>query len=421
METRTIKLAFIAVIFCFGAVSAQTQPNFWTQTNDFTKFGILSLLSDSVGNIYAGTISDGLYRSTDMGRNWTRITSSLIDTAVTAMAIDLKGNIFFGIALYPGGGIFRSTDSGKLWEPTGLSDWNIGGIAIDSNNNIYAALFWAGGHGGADGLLLRSNNGGQNWQDTLFSGQVVYGVNVNKNGDIFFIASMSSTLCWSFDNGTSFQWETVFGGVKSIAFNSPNQIYVASDQGIFYSSDNGDTWIKRFASQTDYGLRAVIVNRINRIYAASNTQGAYYSPDDGITWISNNSGLTDVNVYSMTIDPNGILYCGTGSGKVFRSTVSTTGVRRHAETIPLSTTLDQNYPNPFNPTTNLSFTLSSKAFVTLKIFDLIGRDIATLVSEELPAGNYVSQWNGSRMSSGVYFCRLQAGTYIDTKKIALTK
>ena len=81
----------------------------------------------------------------------------------------------------------------------------------------------------------------------------------------------------------------------------------------------------------------------------------------------------------------------------------------------------QNYPNPFNPTTNFRFTISNLQFVTLKVFDLLGGEVATLVSEELPAGDYVRQWNAGAMSSGVYFYRMQAGAFNETKSLILLK
>jgi hypothetical protein len=84
--------------------------------------------------------------------------------------------------------------------------------------------------------------------------------------------------------------------------------------------------------------------------------------------------------------------------------------------------LNQNYPNPFNPTTNISFSIPSKSFVSLKVFDLLGREVATLVSEEMLAGNHSRQWNAINIPSGVYFYRLQAGSsYNETKKLILLK
>ncbi len=85
-------------------------------------------------------------------------------------------------------------------------------------------------------------------------------------------------------------------------------------------------------------------------------------------------------------------------------------------------TLSQNYPNPFNPTTTISFYLPSRSVVSLKIFDILGREIATIVnSEAMSAGNYSRQWNAARVSSGLYFYRLQAGVFTETKKLLLLR
>jgi hypothetical protein len=83
--------------------------------------------------------------------------------------------------------------------------------------------------------------------------------------------------------------------------------------------------------------------------------------------------------------------------------------------------LEQNYPNPFNPSTTFSFNLPTKSFVSLKVFDLIGREAATIFSGELSAGSYTKKWNAANMSSGIYFYRLQAGSFIETKKLVLLK
>jgi len=83
--------------------------------------------------------------------------------------------------------------------------------------------------------------------------------------------------------------------------------------------------------------------------------------------------------------------------------------------------LDQNYPNPFNPSTSIRYTISRKQFVTLKVYDLLGREVATLVHEEEPTGDYEVIFNGNGLGSGVYFYQLKAGNYIETKKMILNK
>ncbi|MGE5400914.1 MAG: T9SS type A sorting domain-containing protein [Ignavibacteriales bacterium] len=89
--------------------------------------------------------------------------------------------------------------------------------------------------------------------------------------------------------------------------------------------------------------------------------------------------------------------------------------------IPNPNTLYDCYPNPFNPTTNIEFKVSNSGLVSLKIFDLLGREIATLLNEEKPAGDYKIQFNGRNLSSGVYFYQLKAGGFTSTKQFVLMK
>ena len=83
--------------------------------------------------------------------------------------------------------------------------------------------------------------------------------------------------------------------------------------------------------------------------------------------------------------------------------------------------LFQNYPNPFNPKTIISYQLPVNSFITLKVYDAIGRDVATLVNETKTAGTYSVQFNGEHISSGMYFCRLQAGNFSVTRKMLLLR
>jgi hypothetical protein len=98
-----------------------------------------------------------------------------------------------------------------------------------------------------------------------------------------------------------------------------------------------------------------------------------------------------------------------------------TGIKNASPTTPETFNLRQNYPNPFNPTTTISFILPSKSFVSLKVFDLQGREVATIVSEELSVGTYKYQWNATNRTSGVYFYRLQTDSFTETKKLILLK
>ena len=83
--------------------------------------------------------------------------------------------------------------------------------------------------------------------------------------------------------------------------------------------------------------------------------------------------------------------------------------------------LSQNYPNPFNPSTSISFDIRDKGMVTLKVFDILGNEVATLVNEELNTGGYSISFDAAEYSSGVYFYELQSGSFRDVKKMLLVK
>jgi hypothetical protein len=83
--------------------------------------------------------------------------------------------------------------------------------------------------------------------------------------------------------------------------------------------------------------------------------------------------------------------------------------------------LDQNFPNPFNPETQIRYSVKESQLVQLKVFDILGKEVATLVNEVKPAGAYNITWNASSFPSGVYFYRIQAGSFVSTKKMILLK
>jgi len=98
-----------------------------------------------------------------------------------------------------------------------------------------------------------------------------------------------------------------------------------------------------------------------------------------------------------------------------------TEVQQTGSEIPLAFNLNQNYPNPFNPSTKIDFQISMKEHVTLKIYDMLGREIATLVDEQKPAGKYSIRFDAGTLADGVYFYRIIAGNFVGTKKLILLK
>ncbi len=102
-------------------------------------------------------------------------------------------------------------------------------------------------------------------------------------------------------------------------------------------------------------------------------------------------------------------------------TVATSDIEENFNSIPKEYALAQNYPNPFNPSTNIKYSIPEASFVQLKVYDILGNEVATLVNEEQNIGNYNIEFNASALPSGVYFYRIQAGSFVDTKKMLLLK
>jgi hypothetical protein len=97
------------------------------------------------------------------------------------------------------------------------------------------------------------------------------------------------------------------------------------------------------------------------------------------------------------------------------------GITNITNEVPKNYLLGQNYPNPFNPTTNIRIQMPKTGFAKLIVFDVLGREVKTLVNEELKAGSYRVDFDGSRLSSGIYFYRLETSGFTETRKMILIK
>jgi hypothetical protein len=122
----------------------------------------------------------------------------------------------------------------------------------------------------------------------------------------------------------------------------------------------------------------------------------------------------------MGLTRTGYAYTATRDAGVFRTTSVTTTVAGISRALPDVFMLFQNYPNPFNPSTTISYSLPKRANVSLKIFNMLGQLVATLVDEQKDAGYFQATWNAT-VSSGIYFYRLQAGGFVETKKMMFLK
>ena len=142
----------------------------------------------------------------------------------------------------------------------------------------------------------------------------------------------------------------------------------------------------------------------------------------GANWTSQSTPNTKC-LYSVYFVNNSTGWAVGEAGTIFKTTTGggATLVEQNESTKPQKFALLQNYPNPFNPTTAISYQLSAFSHVNLKVFDMLGRKVATLVKEVKPAGTYNLQWDASNFPSGIYFYQLTAGGFTQIKKMVLVK
>lgn len=156
----------------------------------------------------------------------------------------------------------------------------------------------------------------------------------------------------------------------------------------------------------------------------STPDGIYCSTDYGTRWNKVSSGIGEnISLRSLLVAGN-YLYAGTGSHGIWKISLKelTTAVQTESgKEIPSRFSLEQNYPNPFNPSTTIRFTIPEASFVQLSVYNSIGQKVADLLSRELNSGKYSAQWNADAFPSGVYYCRIQAGTFSQTRKLLLLK
>jgi len=150
--------------------------------------------------------------------------------------------------------------------------------------------------------------------------------------------------------------------------------------------------------------------------------GLYLSTNNGTTWYEKNQGFNILpSVYGLLIT-NNYIFAGTGSNSVWRrSLTEITDIQNISTEIPSGYSLSQNYPNPFNPSTKIRYDIPKNEFVKLLVFDALGREVETLVNEQQSAGTYEATFNGSQYPSGVYFYRLIANGFSETKKMLLVR
>ncbi len=390
-----------------GIFNSLDGGRYWNPSNVGTaNTYVLSINFDESGNVYAGT-SFGLYQSSNRGGTW-------IKNNLYGFVNDVKfakNNYAYAACDQ---GIFRSSDHGTSWTLTNVPHPFAYAVPLDQNESIFAAV--------AKGIF-RSTDAGITWARCPIGldDQSIFSLVVSKSGKVF--AGGDSGKVWrSFDGGitwTSIPIGSGSGSVFELGVHPSGNIYAGTYlAGIFQSTNNGDSW--NYVGFKDTVITALAINAEGVILAGT-PLGLFYSNEGGKNWTPWNAGITNASIRSIGIDSKGFGYVGTNGNGVFSTTSSITSVGQDMQIDLKTFSLAQNYPNPFNPSTTIRFALPTSAQVTLKIFDLLGREVETLVENKLNSGEYKVQWNPKGLVSGIYFYRLQANDFIETKKLILLK
>jgi photosystem II stability/assembly factor-like uncharacterized protein len=417
MFTRNLVLMVFLIISLTSTAFSQ-----WIQTNgpnahDVQCFYIRdSLLVVGTFENFQGGSGGGVFFTTDYGTSWIKHNYGLTFHDILAFT-HYGTNLFAGVY---NGGVFACADGDTSWTAvnTGLNSY-----AIESLANLGTYLF----AGGWYGAIFRSSNSGANWIP-------IYSVPGNPDVRCFAVsgnnlfAGTSGGVYLTTNNGADWEQRSsgLSGDVRSLVVSGTNLFAGTWGPGIYFSSDNGLNWTQVNSGLTHTNVTSFAVSGTN-VIAGTYGGGVYFTTNNGANWTTINSGLFNTDVRSLTVTDSTI-YAGTyetGSfaGEVWERPLSEilVGVEDQIRGIPSNFILEQNYPNPFNPSTTIQFQLPNSSFVNLKVYDMLGNEVATLVNEYKTAGKYNVVFDASKYSSGVYLYCIQTDKYSFTRKMTLIK
>ena len=383
----------------------------WTKkfpVNGYQQFGALSRGGGSLfarAEKYIDQTTSLVIRSTDDGLTWQYDTTGIGNAKGPYWYVDETGTQHLGdrwFSFNPTTPLAFSKPLGGSWSPDTLGLRPSGTVDeiktffSDRSGYLYAATetgkkLWRRPIGG--GTWVLDTTGLSVITDPLLMG-------AGRNGIAYVATSLTLANPSTLHRRSGGTWSKVplpadrpADNIDAISVDSSGALWVAFSSfnfyfgtGVYSTTNNGATWTK-------HGLDSIPVN-FNSQYS-----GTY--------------GLISYG------DTTYVLTVGRGAYALTRSS-GTTAVEENI-TSPRSFALEQNYPNPFNPMTTIEFDLPSASHVRLRIFDLLGREVASLVNEERNAGRHKAEWNASKFSSGVYFYRIEAGPFVAVRKLVLVK
>ncbi len=437
----------------FIILTSSDLGNSWSEISSKPKYEAYSIKGNST-KIFLGTIA-GVYSNDINTNNWLETSQGIrFNGSIDGLA-NLGSNLFvlsrIGLgksSVYPGifeeimlpsyenfnkmfatndalfvygytPGLFRSTNEGTSWENVSVNlpeNFNIGEF---TNNE--STIFISGS--GQDGnYLYISTDNGNNWNGNLV-GQNYISTISEDDGKI--LAMTSEQILVSDDIGTSWNELDITGLPQGYQFSdgfiSGNTVFVIvsdfTNYQVYYTDNLGSNW-NLVSGINNYSTLSKIGDNI----LAGTESGVFISYDNGKNFFEFNEGLTP-NIEINHIASSGKYFlAGTIWNAVwFRSLNDVTSINSENDISLHDFQLSQNYPNPFNPTTSINYSIPFSDFVNLKVYDVLGNEVSTIINEYQPIGNYKVEFDASQLTSGVYFYKLTLGNKVITNKMLLLK
>lgn len=349
-----------------------------------------------------------ILKSTDGGLNW--------DTSLCGL-----NGFLYSIYFTNANTGFCGSSNGKIWKTTNCGiGWDSSYIGFtDCINDFYfinSATGWTATNQG----LLKTTNTGINWnmQYSLNDFECVYFINENTG--------------WAGGYWTKFV-KTTNGGLNWFDQILPiyQQQYVTST--FFFDANTGFTIAASILCKTTNGGNNWTINsQINDDLIKITFKGdkGWMLGYNGTTWITSNRGETWLKSIadSSFLQTNSVFFLNQNTGwiagynsVILKTTDGGVWIKKNENKIAENYLLEQNYPNPFNAETKIRFNIKNSGTVILKVYDIAGREVSTLLNENMNPGKYEIIWSAENYPSGVYFYRLQAGDFVQVKKMILIK
>jgi len=377
-------------------------------------FSAIQFSSDTTGWL---ACDDGtLFKSTNGGISWQAY--NLFAVPWHSMSAPDAATLFVG---GDNGTFLRTTDAGRSWVLSSVS----GVYSVAQMQFVNPQVGWIIGGDGFGGLLYKTTDGGITWmslgvggskvefQDEQ-SGWLIQPMITSKNSED------ATVLRHTTNGGLTWSSQLFYFSIRDIAFLSPEKGWmIAGYDSVLQTTDGGSNWqlLTRLAD-FPYELRFV-TDKEGWVRAG---QSIFHTTDGGLTFTPEYGALTQTpqKMYFHS-SKLGFVFGNYGGLLRYSKLITGIGESQALVSLPNRYTLYQNYPNPFNPITEIGFHIAEAGHVTLNVYDILGREVATLVNERKAPGTYEAKFDGSHLASGVYFYRLSTNNFVQTRKLVLLR